>query len=64
MLYCAGKKREYIISRLKKENINYSYFEMVDFSSLNDLYNILDLYIVASRVEGGPARSFWKSAVV
>jgi len=51
----AGKKREYIISRLKKENINYSYFEMVDFSSLNDLYNILDLYIVASRVEGGPA---------
>ena len=51
----AGKRREYIISRLKKENINYSYFEMVDFSSLNDLYNILDLYIVASRVEGGPA---------
>ena len=51
----AGKRREYIISRLKRENINYSYFEMVDFKSLNDLYNLLDLYIVASRVEGGPA---------
>tara|TARA_Y100000389_G_scaffold40647_1_gene35234 strand:+ start:6264 stop:7181 length:918 start_codon:yes stop_codon:yes gene_type:complete len=58
----AGKRREYIISRLKKENINYSYFEMVDFSSLNNLYNLLDLYIVASRVEGGPA-SVLESAV-
>tara|TARA_B110000003_G_C16642676_1_gene530784 strand:+ start:1925 stop:2842 length:918 start_codon:yes stop_codon:yes gene_type:complete len=58
----AGKRREYIISRLKKEDISYSYFEMVDFSSLNELYNLLDLYIVASRVEGGPA-SVLESAV-
>lgn len=28
---------------------------MVDFSKLNELYNLLDLYIIASRVEGGPA---------
>ena len=28
---------------------------MVDFNLLNKLYNCLDLYIVASRVEGGPA---------
>ena len=28
---------------------------MVDFDMLNEFYNILDLYIVASRVEGGPA---------
>ena len=27
---------------------------MADFSELNELYNCLDLYIVASRVEGGP----------
>ena len=27
---------------------------MVDFDTLNEFYNILDLYIVASRVEGGP----------
>ena len=27
---------------------------MINFSSLNDLYNCLDLYIVASRYEGGP----------
>ena len=27
---------------------------MVDLKVLNELYNILDLYIVTSRVEGGP----------
>ena len=27
---------------------------MVDFKTLNELYNCLDLYIVASRIEGGP----------
>ena len=28
--------------------------EMVDSNKLNKLYNILDLYIVSSRIEGGP----------
>ena len=27
---------------------------MVDFKTMNKLYNILDLYLVTSRVEGGP----------
>ena len=27
---------------------------MVDFKTLNELYNSLDLYIVTSRIEGGP----------
>jgi len=27
---------------------------MVNFSQLNELYNCLNLYVVASRVEGGP----------
>ena len=27
---------------------------MVDFNTLNELYNCLDLYIVSSRFEGGP----------
>ena len=27
---------------------------MVTFKELNELYNILDLYVVSSRVEGGP----------
>ena len=27
---------------------------MVSFKELNELYNLLDLYIVSSRYEGGP----------
>lgn len=49
-----GKRRNYLINEFKKNNINYEYFEMVDVPTLNELYNILDLYIVSSRIEGGP----------
>jgi len=57
-----GKRRQYVISRLKNLNIKYKYFEMVDQKTLNDLYNSLDLYIVSSRVEGGP-QSIMESAI-
>ena len=50
----SGKRRNYLIDNFKKLNINYSYFEMMSFKDLNELYNCLDLYIVSSRVEGGP----------
>ena len=50
----AGKRRQYVISELEKQNIPYEYFEMTDFENLNELYNILDLYLVTSRLEGGP----------
>ena len=50
----AGKRRQYIISKLEEESINYIYLEMVDFKTLNELYNTLDLYLVTSRIEGGP----------
>lgn len=49
-----GKRRGYLIENFKKLNIPFSYFEMVSFKDLNKLYNILDLYIVSSRIEGGP----------
>ena len=49
-----GKRRQYVISELEKKKINYIYLEMVDFDTLNELYNTLDLYIVTSRIEGGP----------
>ena len=49
-----GKRRNFLINELKKRNIKYSYFEMVNFEKLNELYNCLDLYIVSSRYEGGP----------
>lgn len=49
-----GKRRQYIISKLEELEIPFSYFELVTFEELNELYNILDLYVVSSRVEGGP----------
>ncbi len=54
----AGKRRNYLINELTKNNIKYTYFEMTSFNKLNELYNCLDLYIVASRVEGGPQALF------
>ena len=50
----SGYKRQYIINELKKNNIDYVFFKRIDFESLNEIMNCLDLYIVASRVEGGP----------
>ena len=50
----AGYRRQYIIKKLEEEKIDYKYIEMVDFEALNELYNCLDLYIVSSRIEGGP----------
>ena len=49
-----GKRRQYIITNLEKSNINYEYIEMASITKMNKLYNILDLYIVSSRFEGGP----------
>lgn len=49
-----GKRRGYVISELEKNNIPYRYFEMTSFPMMNELYNILDLYLVTSRLEGGP----------
>ena len=50
----SGKRRQYVIKELENLNIDYKYFEMVNTDQLNELYNCLDLYVVASRVEGGP----------
>ena len=46
----AGKRRNYLIENLKKREIPFKYFEMVTSSDLNELYNILDLYLVTSRL--------------
>lgn len=50
----AGKRRQYLINNFENLNIPYVYHEMVDLQTLNKLYNLLDIYIVSSRVEGGP----------
>jgi hypothetical protein len=54
LVVLSGIRRSYIISELEKKGIQYKYFEMIGLKELNELYNCLDLYIVSSRVEGGP----------
>lgn len=49
-----GKRRGYLIKNFEKFKIPFVYHEMVNLKKLNQLYNILDLYIVTSRIEGGP----------
>ena len=49
-----GRCRQYVMNELKRIGIVYHYFEMCNMKQLNELYNAIDLYIVASRVEGGP----------
>jgi len=49
-----GKRRNYLINNFEKNGIPYAYFEMANFDKINQLYNVLDLYIVSSRIEGGP----------
>ena len=54
LVLLTGRKRNYIINEFDKAGIQYIYHEMVNVNQLNELYNCLDLYIVSSRVEGGP----------
>lgn len=53
-----GWRRQYIMNRLDKAGIKYHYHELPSFETLNDFYNMLDLYVVAARYEGGPQAVF------
>ena len=50
----AGWRRQYVIERLKNANINFTYRELPDQETLNELYQCVDLYPVTARCEGGP----------
>jgi hypothetical protein len=54
LVILSGTRRTYIINELEKRGIKYKYFEMIGLNEINELYNCLDLYVVSSRVEGGP----------
>jgi len=49
-----GYGRQYLMRELDTLGIKYHYFEMISQSEMNKLYQCLDIYIVASRYEGGP----------
>ena len=49
-----GWRRQYVISRLESSGIPYSYYELPKIEDVVKMYNATDLYVVGSRVEGGP----------
>ena len=49
-----GWRRHYIINRLTQSGIPFTFIERPSFEIVNKMYNSIDLYIVASRHEGGP----------
>ena len=49
-----GWRRDYLINRLKSQNIDFIYFERPTQKVINDLYQTLDLYPITARYEGGP----------
>ncbi len=49
-----GWRREYVMNRLSEAGISYSFHERSSTEKLRSMYNACNLYIVASRYEGGP----------
>lgn len=49
-----GWRRQYVMTRLSNLQIPFTYFERPAQSTINELYQTLDLYPVTSRCEGGP----------
>jgi glycosyltransferase involved in cell wall biosynthesis len=49
-----GYRRDWVIQELEKEAIPYVYKEMADRETLRTMYTALSVYLVGSRVEGGP----------
>jgi len=49
-----GWRRQYVISRLNKASIKYTYKEMAPLDEIQKMYGACDLYVVSSRFEGGP----------
>lgn len=49
-----GDRREYLMNELTRIGIKFYHFGLVQLEQINELYNCLDLYVVGSRIEGGP----------
>lgn len=49
-----GPARGYVKNKLEKSNIGYTHKFLKNYPDIVDFYNVLDLYLVTSREEGGP----------
>jgi glycosyltransferase involved in cell wall biosynthesis len=57
-----GWRRQYVINRLSKDNIRFTYCEFPPLSDLRAMYSVCDLYVSTSRYEGGPQCLFEATA--
>lgn len=60
-----GPSRRYVKSRLEKKGISFNHWNLRDYNRIGKVYNLLDAYLIASRVEGGPKALMesWASGV-
>lgn len=60
-----GPARGYIKQELEKNGIEYKHIYLKQFSDISDIYHALDLYLISSRIEGGPLSLLeaWASGV-
>ena len=49
-----GPARGYVVNRLRNADVKYSHVYLKDFNEIVSYYQILDLYLICSREEGGP----------
>ncbi len=54
LVLLTGPSRGYVKKRLEAEKIEYKHLYVKDFAELSCLYHALDMYLISSRVEGGP----------
>lgn len=53
-VFLTGPARGYVKHELKKRGVDYTHVYPKNFHELPNLYHALDLYLITSRVEGGP----------
>ncbi len=60
-----GPSRGYVKKRLADNGIEYKHVYVKDFSEIPSMYHALDMYLISSRVEGGPMAILesWASGV-
>lgn len=50
----SGPSRGYVKNRLQKAGIPFTHTYVPSYADMNRLYNVLDVYVITSRAEGGP----------
>lgn len=53
-VFLVGPARGYVKNELTKRNVPFKHIYLNDFPKIAECYNALDLYLLTSRIEGGP----------